>query len=384
VHHRIERDTRRLDPLLLLVSVALAGYGLALIYSGSLARFGSPGAVLRGPVAKQALFLIIGLILAAVLARLDYRGLRAVAPLAYALCIGLLAVVLVVGASEYGSRRWIALAGFQFQPSEPAKLATILLLARLFAAAGGRALPGRVFALSLCVAAVPAALVYKEPDLGTAVVFFTVWLGMGYMAGARPRHLALLAGLALVALPFIMLVAVHGYQKDRLAAFFNPTYDPLGTGYNANQAAISIGSGGWLGKGWTKGPQTQLEFLRTQTTDYIFSVLGEELGFVGAMVLFALFLLLLLRGLQAAAVAPDDFGRLLATGIVVMLLTQVFINVGVNIRLFPVTGIPLPFISQGGSSLLSVFASVGLLQSVRARRRLPGAGWPSSRLEWSQ
>ncbi|MER3421442.1 MAG: rod shape-determining protein RodA, partial [Chloroflexota bacterium] len=363
MQQRIERDTRGLDPLLLLVSVALAVYGLALIYSGSLARFDSPAAVLRGPIAKQALFLALGLALALALARFDYRGWRAVAPLAYALGLGLLAAVLLVGASEYGSRRWIALGGFQFQPSEPAKLATILLLARLFAAAGGRAVPARTFALTLALAVGPAVLVFKEPDLGTAVVFLTVWLGMGYMAGARLRHLALLAGLALAALPFVMLVAVHGYQKERLAAFFNPNYDPLGAGYNANQAAISIGSGGWLGKGWTKGPQTQLAFLRTQTTDYIFSVLGEELGFVGAMLLFALFLILLLRGLQVAALAPDDFGRLLATGIVVMLLTQVGINVGVNIRLFPVTGIPLPFISQGGSSLLSVFASVGLLQS---------------------
>ncbi len=383
MHHRIERDSPRLDPLLLLVSLALACYGLALIYSGSLGRFGSPAAVLRGPIAKQALFLAIGLAITVALARYDYRGWRAVAPLAYALCAALLAVVLLIGASEYGSRRWIAVGGFQFQPSEPAKLATILLLARLFAGTGGRALPARTFALSLVLAVVPAALVFKEPDLGTALVFLAVWLGMGFMAGARPRHLALLAGLALAALPFVMLVAVHGYQKDRLVAFFNPNYDPLGTGYNANQAAISIGSGGWLGKGWTKGPQTQLEFLRTQTTDYIFSVLGEELGFVGAMVLFALFLVLLLRGLQVAALAPDDFGRLVATGIVVMLLTQVFINVGVNIRLFPVTGIPLPFISQGGSSLLSVFAAVGLLQSVRARRRPPGAGRSGGRLEWA-
>jgi rod shape-determining protein RodA len=383
VHYHGERGRHHLDPLLLLVSVALTCYGLALIYSGSLPRFGSPAAVVRGPIAKQVLFLVVGLGVAVVLARLDYRGWRAVAPLAYAGGVILLAVVLLVGTSEYGSRRWITLGGFQFQPSEPSKLATILVLARLFADAGGRTLPPRTFALSLALAAVPAALVFKEPDLGTAVVFLAVWLGMAFMAGARLRHLVLLGGLVVAALPFVMLVAVHGYQKDRLAAFVNPNYDPLGAGYNANQAAISVGSGGWLGKGWTKGPQTQLEFLRTQTTDYIFSVLGEELGFVGAMVLFALFLVLLLRGLHAAAVAPDDFGRLLATGIVVMVLTQVFINVGVNIRLFPVTGIPLPFISQGGSSLLSVFAAVGLLQSVLARRRLPGAGPPTSRLEWA-
>ncbi len=378
----VVRTWRRFDPWLIAVSVLLTAYGLTLIYSGSLARFGDAAAALRGPVAKQTMFFVAGLALMVIFARLDYRTLGGAAlPLYGASLLGL-AVVLVIGSREFGSRRWIEIAGFQLQPSEPAKLMTIVLLAKLMADGGGSVLPGRVFLVSLVIALVPALLVFREPDLGTAIVFMSVWLGMVYIGGARTRHLALLGALGAAASPFVMLVAVHGYQKERLAIFFNPDRDPLGTGFNIKQAAISIGSGGWFGKGLTHGTQTQLDFLRTQTTDYIFSVLGEELGFAGAMLLFFLFGLLLIRGLRTAIVAQDEFGRLLATGIVVMVLAQVFINVGVNVRLFPVTGIPLPFISQGGSSLLTMFMAVGLLQSIRSRRRLPGAARSLDRLEW--
>jgi rod shape determining protein RodA len=381
----IVRGWRHFDAWLIGVSLLLAGYGMALIYSGSLSRFESQAAVLRGPIAKQIIFLAVGLVLMAVFARLDYRIWRAFSPALYAVGLCALVFVLFFGTSEFGSRRWIPVAGTPLQPSEPAKLITILLLAKLLAAGGGGSgLRGSTFLLSMAIAGVPALLVFKQPDLGTAVVFMVVWLGMVYLAGARARHLGLLASVMLVALPFVMLVAVHGYQKERLAVFFRPGRDPLGTGFNINQAAIAIGSGGWHGKGLTHGPQTQFDFLRTQTTDYIFSVLGEELGFIGAIALFALFVLLLIRGLRVATVAQDDFGRLVATGIVVMILSQVFINIAVNVRLFPVTGIPLPFISQGGSSLLTMFMSIGLLQSILARRRPRGAGKTVDRLEWQR
>ena len=364
----VARGVRVYDPWLIVVSVVLTVFGITLIYSGSYSRLGGAETVLRGPVGKQVLFLAAGLVLMTVFARLDYRGWSTVAFPAYAGALAMLVIVMVIGSSEYGSRRWITIAGFDMQPSEPAKLATILLLAKLLSG-GGVALPGRVFLLSLVVAAGPALLVFKQPDLGTAIVFMTVWLGMVYIAGASGKQLGLLTGVGLVALPFVLLVAVHGYQKDRLAIFFNPDRDPLGTGFNINQAAISIGSGGWFGKGLTNGTQTQLDFLRTQTTDYIFSVLGEELGFIDAMLLFALFIVLLLLGIRAVSRSLDPFGRLVATGIVVMILTQVFVNIGVNVRLFPVTGIPLPFVSQGGSSLVSMFIAVGLLESILMRHR---------------
>ena len=363
------KTLRVLDPWLVVPGFLLTLMSLVLIYSGSLSKYsGERDAVLRGPVFKQLLFLVVGVALMVVLARMDYRSWQRAVPALYGGALVALAVVLVIGSSEYGSRRWISFAGFQLQPSEPAKLIAILLIARLLARKYARGLPARQLLITLGIAAGPALLVFREPDLGTAIIFLTTWLGMVYVAGARARHLALLAAVLCVALPFVMLAVVHGYQKERLEIFFNPERDPLGTGYNVNQAAISIGSGGLTGQGLTKGTQTQFDYLRTQTTDYIFSVLGEELGFVGAMVLFALYLILLFRGLQIVLSAPDDYGKIIGSGIVVMLLSQIFINVGVNTRLFPVTGIPLPFISQGGSSLVAMFMALGVLQSIRARR----------------
>jgi rod shape determining protein RodA len=360
---------RQFDILLLLASLALLALGVTLIYSGSLARYGGNEPLLSGPVARQLAYAAIGLTLMMLVARFDYRSLSGMSLALYGLALLLLIVVLLIGDSIFGSRRWINLFGIPFQPSEPAKLITILLLARLFTQDGGRYLSGRTFLASLLVAAAPALLIFLEPDLGTALVFVSIWFGMVFIAGARMRHMVLLICTGLVTLPFMALVALHGYQRERLAVFIDPSRDPLGTGFNINQAAISIGSGGLTGKGLLQGPQTQLDFLRTQTTDYIFSVLGEELGFLGAIVLFSLFVLLLLRGLRAVARSRDAYGRLIASGIVVMILTQVFINVGVNVRLFPVTGIPLPFISQGGSSLITMFISMGLLQSILLRHR---------------
>jgi rod shape determining protein RodA len=339
------------------------------IYSGSLISWGSPSAALGGPVARQLVYAAIGIGLMVLVARWDYRGWSALSPALYAGALILLIVVLAIGGPVFGSRRWISIAVVQFQPSEPAKLITIMLLARMLAAEGGRRLPGMTFLRSLVIAGVPAVLVFVEPDLGTSVVFIAAWFGMVYMAGAQLKHLALLIGAGLVALPFAMLALLRGYQLERIKVFLDPSRDPLGTGFNINQASISIGSGGFSGSGLFEGTQSKGGFLRTQTTDYVFSVLGEELGFIGAMLLFTLFIVLLLRGIRAVSRSRDPFGRLLATGIVVMILTQVFINVGVNVRLFPVTGIPLPFISQGGSSLISMFIAVGLLESILMRHR---------------
>ncbi len=256
------------------------------------------------------------------------------------------------------------------QPSEIGKLIVILALAKYLADNHERVNELRVFLTSLAIAAVPALLVFAEPDLGSATIFLFVWLGMVIMAGADMRHVLGLDrhGRSRCS-PFALIIVVTEYQRERISLFLNPASDALGSGFNILQAEISVGSGGLLGKGLTHGTQTQLDYLRTQTTDYVFSVLGEELGFVGAMVLFALFILLLFRGLRAAAISQDVFGRMIAVGIVIFILLQAFINIGVNIRLFPVTGIPLPFISQGGSSLITVFIAIGLLESVIMRHR---------------
>ena len=281
----------------------------------------------------------------------------------------MLAAVLIVGDSAYGSTRWFSFAGQQIQASEVAKLLVIVSLARYLADRQQQMSDPRVFVISMAMAALPAGLVLIEPDMGTATVFGAIWLGMVAMAGAPPRYLVIALGVALATIPFMALLALGDYQIDRFQLWIDPASDPLGGGFNIRQAEIGIGSGGVFGQGLTEGTQTQLDFLQTSTTDYIFSVLGEELGLIGALVLFALFTALLFRGIRAATLSQDQFGSLIATGVVIMILFQVFINVAVNIRLVPVTGIPLPFISQGGSSLVMMFLSLGLLEGILIRHK---------------
>lgn len=364
------RFIRDFDFVLLAVALALLGYGAALIYSGSLTTYGRSGwAAFSHPVGRQLAYAAVGILVFAVLARMDYRSLGNVAVGLYVAGIAALVFVLVVGGSAYGSRRWITLGGAQIQASEVAKVLVIVALARYLADHQEEIQRPRIFLTSLLMALVPAGLVFAEPDLGSAVIFLAVWLGMVVIAGARPAHLALLFGSAISAIPFVLVGLVNDYQRERIRLWLDPGNDPLGSGFNILQAQISIGSGRLWGKGFTHGTQTQLDYLRTQTTDYIFSVLGEELGFMGAMLLFALFVILLFRGIRVAGVASDLFGRLVAVGVVIFILSQVFINIGVNVRVFPVTGIPLPLISQGGSSLVSVFAALGILESILLHRR---------------
>jgi rod shape determining protein RodA len=360
---------RHFDYPLLLLAGALVVYGALLIYSASLTAYPDGISGLNHPVAKQGMFALFGLAIMAAVAWMDYRVFGQMAPALYALAILTLAAVLFLGESAFGSRRWITIGGSQIQASEVAKLLTIIALARYLADRQAQIKRVRVFLTSLALAALPAALVMAEPDMGTAIIFAAVWVGMVLVAGARVQHVLMLAGFLLAAIPFAALAVLGDYQRDRIALFFNPNSDPLGGGFNILQGEISVGSGGIFGKGLTNGSQTQLDFLQTPTTDYIFSVLGEELGLIGALVLLTLFAALLFRAIRVASLARDQFGRLLATGVAIMILFQVFINIAVNIRLLPVTGIPLPFISQGGSSLIMLFAALGLLQGVLLRHR---------------
>jgi rod shape determining protein RodA len=363
------RVTRHFDYALVLLAAALVAYGALLIYSASLTAYPDGIAGLSHPVAKQAMFALFGLAVMATIAWMDYRLFGQMAPALYALAILVLVTALFLGESAFGSRRWITIAGTQVQASEVAKLLTIVALARYLADRQLQITRVRVFLTSLALVALPAGLVMAEPDMGTAIIFGAVWVGMVLVAGARVQHVLMLAGFLLAAIPFATLAVLGDYQRERIALFFNPNSDPLGGGFNILQGEISVGSGGIFGKGLTEGSQTQLDFLQTPTTDYIFSVLGEELGLIGAVVLLSLFAALLFRTIRVAGLARDQFGRLLATGIAIMILLQVFINIGVNIRLLPVTGIPLPFISQGGSSLIMLFVALGLLQSVLLRHR---------------
>jgi len=361
------RAVRHFDPILVVTACALVGFGVLLIYSASLSNYSGVSA--GHPLVKQIVFAVVGLGAMAAVAWTDYRVFGHMATGLYVLAVMMLVGVLFVGDTAYGSTRWFNLAGQQVQASEIAKILVIISLARYLADRHNKMDDPRIFLISLAMTSVPAFLVLIEPDMGTALVFFAVWLGMVAMAGAPAKYIMVLLGTIVACMPFGALILLNDYQLERFKLWINPNQDPLGGGFNIIQAKIGIGSGGLFGKGLTHGSQTQLDFLQTSTTDYIFTVLGEELGLLGAIVLFALFTALLFRGIRAATISRDQFGRLIATGIVIMILFQVFINVAVNIQLVPVTGIPLPFISQGGSSLIMMFIALGLLEGIVLRHK---------------
>lgn len=362
--------SREFDPFMLLAAMGLVAYGALLIYSGSLSNYGEPSlSALSHPVMRQVIFAILGLAALIGASRLDYRILAPLSLSMYVVSIAMLAYVLVAGETEYGSSRWITIGGTQIQPSEIAKITTVILLAKFLADNENNLNSPRVFAMSLAIAGLPAILVLLEPDLGSAMVFGALWLAIVVIAGVRPLFVVgALVSTAIVA-PLALWQLAHGYQLKRLEVWIDPESDPTGAGFNILQAEVSIGSGGMWGKGFTEGSQTQLDYLRTQTTDYVFSVGAEELGFAGAMVLFGLFILLLFRCVRVAGVADDAFGRLIAVGIASFILFQVFVNIAVNIRLLPVTGVPLPLVSAGGSSLVTILAAIGILQSILGHRR---------------
>ncbi len=358
---------RNFDPILLVAALALTGYGALLIYSAALPR-DADGVVISEPVVRHIAAASAGAIAMFVAARLNYRVLDVLGWFAYGFGLLLLLAVLVVGVEQFGSRRWFDLGFTLVQASEVAKLLTVIGLAKFLTDYRDRLHEWRFFLGSLGVALLPASLVFLEPDAGSASVFLVLWAVMAAFAGARMRQFLILGAVVLALVPAILIVGVEDYQRDRISSFFNPVDDAQGAGFNVLQAELAVGSGGVTGKGFTEGTQTQLDFLRTQTTDFIFSVLGEELGFAGAMVLFALFLILLLRLLRVILQATDPFGQLLVAGIVTLIAVQTFIAVGVNIRLMPVTGIPLPFISVGNASILMLFAALGIVQSILLHR----------------
>jgi rod shape determining protein RodA len=363
------RGWDRFDYVLTLAALALVGLGLALIYSGSIRSYTGPVASFSNPVAKQVIFAFVGIVAMLLVSKLDYHYLTHYSWVFYVMGLVSLVAILAVGDAAGGSTRWFNLGPIQVQPSEFAKLATILTLARFFSEHGGDAKDLRTLLISLLIVAPMMGLVFIEPDLGTSLVFAAIWLGVVVVAGVSRSHLLIMGALFVALLPFIWTFAIADYQVERVSVLVDSQQDPLGASYNVNQSKIAVGSGQITGKGLTHGQQTQLRYLKVPTKDFIFSVLGEELGFVGAMFLFGLFILLLMRGIRAAQIAGDTAGQLVAVGIVMLILMQTFINVAVNLSIFPVTGIPLPFVSQGGSSLVSLFIALGILQSVVMRHR---------------
>jgi len=298
----------------------------------------------------------------------DYRWLKTLSWPVYMLQIGLLVITLAIGDGVGNSARWITLGPLTFQFSELAKVLMIIVLANYLATRHHR-LDSLRTVLGACVLVGPPwVLVMLQPDLGTSLVFVGILAGMLWMSGASMKWLAALAGAVIAMVPIAWTYILRDYQKERLTSFLNPTPDISDSGYQLYQSQIAVGSGGWFGRGLTNGTQAQGDFLPVQTTDFVFSVLAEELGFFGAMVLFVLFALLLWRVIVAAWRSRDPFGTLFASGIASMVLFQLFVNVGMVMGIMPITGIPLPFVTHGGASLVSIAIGLGILQSINIRQ----------------
>ena len=363
------RAIRHVDPVLIAAALGLAVIGLLAIYSAthqSLAAVGlDPGRFVK----RQLTFLAIAVIVLALAASFDYRLLKVYAGIFYVCSLVLLILVRTpIGTSVKGAQRWFEVFGFQLAPSEVAKLALIAMLAAVLSEVRGELTVRDVFRTA-ALAAVPALLVFLQPDLGSSIVFAAILVGMLVVAGARARYLGLLALTAVVLIVAGFQVGlVREYQIERLKAFLDPASVPEDALHNREQAEIAIGSGGLMGVGYLEGSQTNLDFVPEQHTDFVFTVVGEEFGFAGAVVLLSLYGVLLWRAFRVAMLSRDPFGTYLAAGIASMLALQMFVNVGMNVGIMPITGIPLPFVSYGGSSLLLNFAAVGLLLNVHMRR----------------
>jgi rod shape determining protein RodA len=360
---------RRLDWLMLCALAGVAALGLDVI---------GTGAGGHGFVVKQEVYLALGGLALCVLSFIDVERFRRLEWPLYVGTIALVAAVFALGFSTRGSRRWIQFPFFQFQPSELGKLTLLLALAALIARNAGRIGTLRFVVLCIAYAALPTGLVFIEPDFGTAIVYLASLLCVLFVAGVRLRHLALLSGIAVLisvavlwALPAGGVQVLKPYQVDRLTSFLHPQRNTLAEGYNQSQAKIAVGSGGLVGRGKSGATQTLNDFLPERRTDFVFAVLGEERGFVGAMLLLGLYLVVLWRVLRAIAVARTLYARLICAGVFGWLLASVFISVGMTIGIAPVTGIPLPLLSAGGSSTITVLAAIGVVQSIQLRARLP-------------
>ena len=370
---RPDSVVRRVDWILLIAVLGLCTLGGALIWSATREPATSSGGDPTAFLKKHALNVAIGLVLCLGATVVDYRMLRAYAPVIYLLALGGLAAVLSpLGSTINGSHSWIVLpAGFSIQPSELAKVALVVGMAMLLAEQRDAEDTPRdvdVF-LALTLDAVPLGLVMLQPDLGTALVISSIVLGLVAVSGAPLRWVVgLVLGAVLVAYVAVQTGLLKSYQLDRFRAFYDPTADPKGAGYNVRQAQIAIGSGGFHGEGLFHGAQTQGKFVPAQQTDFIFTVAGEELGFIGAGLVVALIGLVLWRACRIAMAADDLFGRLVATGVVCWFAFQAFENIGMTLGIMPVTGVPLPFVSYGGSSMFATMLAVGLLQNVHMRR----------------
>ncbi len=357
----------RPDLGLILAYLALSGLGLVMIYSASAPRLLAEGRSPTEAVRRQLLFVLIGIGAFIVASLVEHRALRRLTPLAYFISLATLIAVLVI--NDGSVKRWINIGRYQFQPSEMAKIAVILALAAILARSLDKTLRWQEMAQAVILVLVPAALIFRQPDLGTMLVFAFVAVVMVFSAGTTWRQFAFMGIAAVIASVSLFQVgAIKEYQISRITAFLDPSADLADTGYNLAQSKIAIGSGGLFGRGLFQGQQTNLSFVPEQSTDFIFTAIGEQLGFIGATVVIGLFAVITWRLLVAAANGRDRFSQLVAIGVAAMLVFHAFVNIGMTVRLTPVTGLPLPFLSAGGTAYVAMSVAIGLGHSVWMRR----------------
>jgi rod shape determining protein RodA len=361
------RDWRHFDGQLLLYVLLLIVVGVVMGYS---VEFNAPVTAGMSETVKTLLWAAIGIILFFVVASVDYHWLRTLAMPIYLAVIGMLILTMLVGTSLFGAQMSVTVAGLDFQLSEISKVLMIAVLAAYLA--GRRERVGRLSTILVAavIMGIPTYLVYDQPDLGMAMVYVAILVGMLFMAGASLGWMGLFAG-AVIGLFPLAVGMLQEYQRQRLFCFLDPWADPQGACYQLVQSLNAVGSGGWMGRGLTVGGEELRGYLPVQSSDFVFAVLAEDLGFVGGMIVLALFGLLVWRILLIGWQARDAFGMLIAVGLATMILFQVLINVGMVVGIMPVTGIPLPFVSYGGSSMVSLLFGLGILQSVRMRSRKP-------------
>jgi rod shape determining protein RodA len=343
----------------------LIAFGLVAIYSLSL----SSDAADIGNFKKQIFFLLLGIGFFVFFSQMDYRIWKSYSGFLYLVGIILLVSVLLFGKEIRGTSGWFSFGFFNFQPVELMKLILILSLANYFSRQNTNKLQIKHIATSFLFVMLPVGLAIKQPDMGSAMVMFVVWLGMLLIAGLPKKYLFFLACL-LVILPFFgWNFMLKDYQKERIVTFLDPQKDPLGSGYNVLQSIIAVGSGGIWGKGLGHGSQSRLNFLPEKHTDFIFATIAEESGMFGALLLLGLFIVLFFRLKKIADVSRDNFGQLIISGTMTMIVFQVFINIGMNMGIMPIAGLSLPFISYGGSFLIVMLALLGIIQSIWKKRK---------------
>ena len=358
------RALRKVDLLMLVFFLGLAAIGIATLFSANRSVSADTPYYLR-----QLTFVPLGLALALWVACLDYRFLVSLAPVVYTALMGLLVAVLLWGTMVKGAQRWLNVGPITLQPSEQSKLALIFMLAWYLGKCGERIRTLPFFLLTFAIAAVPVALILKQPNLGTAASLGPITVAMLYAAGCKRWHLGALVLLAAAALP-VAWASMEDYQRQRVLTFMDPMADPKGAGYHTIQSMITVGSGGLTGKGYMQGTQTYLSYLPEHHTDFIFSLLAEEWGFMGAAAVVALYGAFLLRGLSFAQRSADLEGVLLVVGVVAVLAFHIIVNIAITLGLLPVTGIPLPFLSYGRSFYLTTALSVGVLLSVHVQSKM--------------